>query len=151
MMSIETIVDGGPTDNEPEKIENQGETGAPPPPPEDKPAKKSRAKRAVKKAAKAVERAASTAWNIGRTMELHACKLSGVSIPKDKQVPGGVYRSYWAAWQAAEMGGSRGRHIKERGKLKAQLKATGNPSHVLIRPSDGKKVTFTLVKSEPES
>lgn len=109
--------------------------------------KKSRPKRAAKKAVKAIAKAVSTAWNVGKQMELHGCSIAGLGKEVSK---GNPYRSYWAAWQAAEMGGSRGRHIKARGLLKKQLAETGNPSHTLTR-ADGKKVTFTLVKSTPES
>jgi hypothetical protein len=79
----------------------------------------------------------STAWNIGKTMSLHSCRVGG----KD-------YKSVWQAFKALGMGEesgvSRGRHIAFRAKLKDKG-VGGKLSFTDPRPK-GKTYEFTLTK-----
>jgi len=104
-------------------------------------AKKASKKAASKKAASKKEEA-STAWNAGKTMTLHGCKVQGRKE---------TFRSVWAAFQALGMGEksgvSRGQHIRFRAALK---KLPVGKSMTFVDPrNEKKKHVFTLVKPTP--
>jgi hypothetical protein len=81
------------------------------------------------------EEAVSTAWNLGKTMTLHSCKVGGKS-----------YKSVWQAFKALGMGEksgvSRGQHIRFRAALKS-MGVGGKLTYQDPRPG-GKKYEFTL-------
>jgi hypothetical protein len=86
---------------------------------------KAKVEEAVKEAVATVPVARTP--RIGQTNTLHGVKVDGKE-----------YQSVWAAWQALNIGGSRGRHIK----FRTQLKGTPGLKLTYVRPEDGKKFDF---------
>lgn len=93
------------------------------------------AKKISPKASPKKEEAVSTAWNQGKKMTLHSCKVGGKS-----------YKSVWAAFQALGMGEksgvSRGQHIRFRKALKTL--GVGKKLTYVDPRNDKKKYEFTL-------
>lgn len=95
------------------------------------------AKQAAKSTAKrAPDNAESTAWNKGKTMTLHLCKVGGKT-----------YRSVWDAWQQIlgpkEAEKSMSKCVRFRKKLKES-----KGMRMETELPNGKKYTFALAERE---